>query len=170
MKINKSFERNKDLIIKILIIFFLAIFVLLFYFVKVIDRRKELDGWLGKYDYAESYEHNSGEMKYVVDYDIIIFKDGKNYYAELCGNGWFLETRSLAYIKGDKNSIDIIFKQTLPGDSLYGVKERYDKDDLLITLTYDNSELQSSWYALQQEHPFLCDSEEQMEGTYFNKY
>lgn len=137
--------------------------------ISLINKRKALNNWLGKYGYSETYPHNSGDMYYVVDYEITIYEDRGIYYAELTGSGWFLSTRSLAYVEGDRNSIDIIFKQTLPGDSLYGEMERYEKDDLLITLTYNNSELYSLWYELQQEHPFLCDSEELMKGAYFIK-
>lgn len=42
-------------------------------------------------------------------------------------------------------------------------------NELLLTLTYRDSELLSSWYALQEEEPVLGESEEKMEGVYFTK-
>lgn len=128
----------------------------------------KLDVWLGRYNYFESFPHSSGQINYVVDYEIIIYKVGKNYYAELTGNGWQLQTRSLAYVEGDENSVQIYYLQTLPGDILYEAAERYDADELLITFTYDtDSKLQSLWGSLQREYPTFSD--ERMEGAYFEK-
>lgn len=129
----------------------------------------ELDTWTGQYIFSETFPHNSGEINYFVDYEIIIYKDDGRYYAELGGNGWFLQTRSLAYIEGSENSIDIIFKGTLPGDSLYGRVERYEADELILTLSYDGSELISTWHALRREHPVLIECEEEIKGNYFKK-
>lgn len=172
METNKSLEKNKGLIfliLKILIMLFVIIFLIGLFLVKETGKRDELDDWLGMYGYFEAFEHIDGVVNYTVNYEIIIYKDEQTYYAELRGNGWFLQTRSLAYVEGDENSINIIFKQTLPGDYLYGRVERYEKDELLITLTYEKSELISSWYALQHEYPVWWDSEEPMKGIYFTK-
>lgn len=129
----------------------------------------KLDIWMGRYGFTDTFEHNSGEINYFVDYEIIIYKDDGKYYAELEGNGWFLQTRSLAYVEGDENSIDIFFKSSLPGDSLYGIVERYEKDELMLTLSYDDSELISSWHVLRKEHPIFIESEEEIKGVYFEK-
>ncbi|MCM1232911.1 MAG: DUF5991 domain-containing protein [Ruminococcus flavefaciens] len=139
------------------------------YILRTVYEGKQLDGWIGKYVFTDSFEHNSGEINYYVDYEIIIYQDDGRYYAELEGNGWFLQTRSLAYIEGDKNSIDIIFKSTLPGDSLYEYAERYETDELMLTLSYDDSELISTWYALRMEHPVFIESTEEIRGCYFKK-
>ncbi|MBD5494205.1 MAG: hypothetical protein HDR12_07480 [Lachnospiraceae bacterium] len=129
----------------------------------------KLDTWMGRYGFTDTFEHNSGEINYFVDYEIIIYKDDGKYYAELEGNGWFLQTRSLAYVEGDENSIDIIFKSSLPGDSLYGIVERYEEDELMLTLSYDDSELISSWHVLRKEHPIFTESEEEIKDIYFEK-
>lgn len=85
------------------------------------------------------------------------------------GNGWFLQTRSLAYIEGNENSIDILFKSSLPGDSLYGSAERYEEEELMLTLSYDGTQLISSWHALRNEHPVFIESVEEIKGIYFDK-
>lgn len=100
---------------------------------------------------------------------MIIYRDDGKYYAELEGNGWFLQTRSLAYVVGNENSIDIIFRSSLPGDSLYVISERYKRNELLLTLTYNGSELQSTWHVLQGEEPVLSESGEKIEGVYFTE-
>ncbi|MDE7283960.1 MAG: hypothetical protein K2N85_10335 [Lachnospiraceae bacterium] len=134
-----------------------------------IYENNKLDIWMGRYGFTDTFEHNSGEINYFVDYEIIIYKDYGKYYAELEGNGWFLQTRSLAYVEGDENSIDIIFKSSLPGDSLYGMVERYEEDELMLTLSYDDSELISSWHVLRKEHPIFIESVEEIKGIYFEK-
>lgn len=78
------------------------------------------------------------------------------------------ETRSLGYVKGNENSIDIFFKEALPGDSLYE-NDRYKEDELLVVLSYADMELQTSWYAFRQEYPNLWEKEEGIEGIYFKK-
>ena len=136
---------------------------------KTIYERKKLDVWTGQYTFSDTFEHNSGEMNYFVDYELIIYRDDGKYYAELEGNGWFLQTRSLAYIEGNEKSIDILFKSSLPGDSLYGRAERYEEGELMLTLSYDGSELISTWCALRNEHPVFIESEEEIKGIYFEK-
>lgn len=151
----------------IFIVLFIFLFVIVLYRVKLIQNRKELDTWLGKYTYSETFEHNGEEINYWVGYDLIIYKVDGQYYAELRGDGWFLQTKSLAYIKGNGNSIDIFFKETLPGDSLYGKTERYEEDELMVTLTHQGSELYSVWHVLRREHPIFCEYKGEIEGIYF---
>ena len=169
MKTNKSAEKEGTHFIEKTVIIFIIILVAGICCHKTIYERKKLDVWTGEYVFSDTFEHNSGEMHYVVDYEIIIYRDDRKYYAELEGDGWFLQTRSLAYIEGDENSIDILFKSSLPGDSLYGRAERYEEDELMLTLSYDGSELISSWYALRNEHPIFIESEEEIKGIYFDK-
>lgn len=153
----------------ILIVSSIILFIIAVYWTKLMQNRKELDSWLGKYTYSEAFEHSSGEINYWVGFDMIIYKVDGKYYAELRGEGWFLQTKSLASIKGNENSIDIFFKETLPGDSLYGIAERYEEDELMVTLTRQGLELYSVWHVLRQEHPILCENKGEIEGIYFVK-
>lgn len=169
MKASKNAEKERTHFKWIPVIIFSMILAAGIYCQKTIYQRKKLDIWIGEYVFSDMFEHNSGEINYCVDYEIIIYRDGGRYYAELEGNGWFLQTRSLAYIEGDENSIDILFKSSLPGDSLYGVAERYETDELMLTLSYDGSELISTWHVLRKEHPIFSESEEEIKGSYFQK-
>ena len=137
---------------------------------------KELDTWLGRYSYSELYKFDNENVD--VNFELIIYKDDGNYYAEFKNIGYslrkkdysvLLQSRSLAYIKGDEESIDIYFRQTLTGDSLYGISERYKKNELLLRRTTSDSELQTLWYELQEEEPVLGESEEKVQGVYFTK-
>lgn len=146
------------------------------YFRKREIDRQDLDMWMGAYSYSELYKFDDKNVD--VRFELIIYKDDGNYYAEFKNTGYsltkqdysvLLQSRSLAYIKGNEESIDICFKSTLPGDRLYGISERYNRNELLLTLTYSDSGLQSSWHTLQEEEPVLSESEEKMEGVYFTK-
>ncbi|MCI8775691.1 MAG: hypothetical protein HFI50_17635 [Lachnospiraceae bacterium] len=170
MKTNEHRKIRRTCYTVMIIILFLVILLMAGVpFQKTIDESKKLDIWIGQYVFSDAFEHNSGEIHYCVDYEIIIYRDGGRYYAELEGNGWFLQTRSLAYIEGNENSIDIIFKNTLPGDSLYGREERYEVDELMLTLFYDGSELISTWHALRREHPVYIEGTKEIKGNYFEK-
>lgn len=148
------------------LLFFLVTLFLISYYVKTLYDMKELDNWLGKYEYTEIFGDVHEEINYAVNYEVIIYKDGTDYYAELRGDGWFLNTDSLAYIQGNKNTVDILFKKTLPGDHFFGEIERYDNNELMLTFTYDDSKLISTWHALRDEYPIFS---EKMEGIYFEK-
>ncbi len=148
----------------------ILIWVVLYYFLSTYSKGV-LDKWIGKCDYTKTYEHNDVEgMAYVIDYEIIIFKMDGDYYAKLTGDGWFTQKRSLGYVEGDNNSINIYFKENMPGDSLYqnGI-DRYEEGELLITLSYVGSELHTSWHALRDAFLTLCDIEGEIEGVYFEK-
>lgn len=148
----------------------------LFHYGKIIDNRKELDTWLGVYGYSEMYGND--EERIQLDFDIMIYKVNNNYYAEFENRGYsfnpksyelFLETRSLAYIKGNEDSIDIFFKETLPGDSLYEMEKQYKEGELMLTFTRKETGLYTMWYALKQEHPVLCENESATEDIYYIK-
>lgn len=172
--------RQKTGIGKGMIIFVIAFIIFLFlaltFYREKAMNTKVPDTWIGIYSYSEFYTFDNENID--VDFELIIYKDGGNYYAEFKNVGYLLGkkgfsellcSRSLAYIKGNEESIDIYFKRTLPGDSLYGTSERYKRNELLLTLTYSGSELQSTWRALQGEEPVLSGSEEKMEGIYFTE-
>lgn len=154
--------------------FIVILLLALSYYGQKERNREELDAWLGAYSFSKLYKFDNENID--VRFELIIYKDDGNYYAEFKNTGYsqqkedfsiLLQSRSLAYIKGNEESIDIYFKSTLPGDSLYGESERYKRNELLLTLTFSDSGLQSSWHALQGEEPVLREKEEMVEGTYF---
>lgn len=117
-------------VIAFIIYLFLA---LAFYREKAMDT-KVLDTWIGIYSYSEFYKFDNENID--VDFELIIYRDEGNYYAEFKNVGYLLGekgfseilcSRTLAYITGNEESINIYFKKTLPGDSLYGTSERYKK-------------------------------------------
>lgn len=162
-RINRKEKRKLIYLINVLLAVVLISEIYFFYFSEIKENEKELDTWLGYYFFSAELEVGWR------DYEISIFKIKGKYYAELTRSYALQpETRSLGYVKGDKNSINIFFKDILPGDSLYE-NDRYKEDELLIALSYADKELQTSWYALRQEYPKLEEKGEEVKGIYFKK-
>lgn len=135
-----------------------------------IHRNHSLDSWIGDYYYIETFPHGQDEdFNYFIGYEISIYKENGKYYAKDENDGWFTQTRTLAKVVGNKNRIDIIFMETLPGDSLYGICERYDEGEVLVTLYYENGNIQTAWGVLRNEHPVFIDNLDEIKGKYFTK-
>lgn len=147
---------------------FLSVFIIvtflfeIYKYAEAIERLKELDDWVGYYTYFDESED------IYVEFSIRIYNDGRKYYAEI--ENWvffsqidYFYSRSLAYIKGNTNSIDIYFRSTLPGDSLYGAEERFNKNELMITLehTENDSRIYSTWYVFNRENPIILNMKKQ---------
>lgn len=150
---------------RLLSVFIVVTFLFEIYkYAEVIEGLKELNDWVGYYTYT--YSDESEDI--YVEFSIRIYNDGRKYYAEIENWGIFSQigyfySRSLAYIKGNTNSIDISFRSTLPGDSLYGTEERFDKRELMITMehTDNDSRLYSTWYVLNRESPIVLNMKKQ---------
>ena len=159
-------KKNK---IVILVIIFVVYLISSFIFLNL-KKNNNLDNWLGSYNYTAIFPHGTDkDMNYVIDYNILIYKEEGNYYAKIINDGWFTQTRSLAQIIGNKYSIDIKFLETLPEDSLYGEVERYERNEILLNLNYNESELQTLWLALRSEHPTFAENNDSITGIYFKK-
>lgn len=162
---SKKLRRYCLLLIVVIAILFLLIGLYIF-----ICRNHSLDSWIGDYYYIETFPHGQDEnFNYFIAYEISIYKEDGQYYAKDENDGWFTQTRTLAEVIGNKNRIDIVFKETLPGDSLYGICERYDEGEVLVTLYYENGSIQTAWGVLRNEHPVFTDNLEEIKGEYFIK-
>ncbi len=130
---------------------------------------KDLGSWTGDYSYTESFPHATDEdFQYFCGYEIRIYENNNLYYAIIEGEGWQLQTRTLARVSGNQESINLYFEETLQGDSLYGTCERYDSSEKLLSFQ-KGEELKTTWVALKQEHPTFCNEEEDVTGIYFEQ-
>lgn len=77
---------------------------------------KNLDSWIGEYYYCETFPHNSGELFYVIEYTVEIYKEEGNYYAQITGDGWQTCVRCLARVMGNRNKIELTYMGRLPDD------------------------------------------------------
>lgn len=131
----------------------------------------DMDSWLGKYSFVDAFPHNSGELNYVIGLEMTIYKQDGDYYAQINGDGWFLETRTSARVAGNQDSVDITFLETLPGDSLYENNiQRYEYGEELLHLKrLENGEIRTEWGALRDQHPIFVEMEGKISGSYFEK-
>lgn len=139
----------------------------LFCAISTVRNEKDLNDWIGEYNYLELFPHNSGEIYYFIDYTISIYKEGNKYYAQITGDGWFTMDRLLGQVTGDRDKIDITYLQALPEDISYGRYERFDQGEVLWQFERDESGINTIWAAARSFHPTLCDLEGEIIGNYF---
>lgn len=127
---------------------------------------KDLDSWIGEYSYVAVISHNSGLLNYIIEYNINIYKQDKEYYAKITNEGWQTQVRTLASVKGNEKKIDIIFLETLPDDHIYD-SERYDAGEVLLQFQRDGTGIITVWKAMKMENPVLSEMDGDVIGKYF---
>ena len=105
---------------------------------------KNLDNWIGKYYYCETYPQNCHELFYGIEYTITIYRDGNEYYAQIVGDGWFTMSRYLARVTGNRKEVEISFLQSLPDDMYYGF---FPKGEVLWRFEREGNDLNTVWLA-----------------------
>ena len=95
-----------------------------------------LDSWIGKYTFDEYFPPNQ-----YISYEIVIYKENFDYFAELSADGFQTLTRIKAKIEGDKETIDLIFFMYLPDNII----EQYSPGDILLSLKNVNQEILTFW-------------------------
>lgn len=138
-----KFETMKKKCRTFIIIGILLALFIMFCIYYLYQRQKNLDNWLGNYYYCETYPHNSGELFYVIEYTVKIYKDGNKYYAQITGDGWQTMTRVLAQVTGDRNKIEIAYLQELSNDMSY----RFDEGEVLWRFEWDGNDMNTVWLA-----------------------
>ncbi len=129
-----------------------------------------LGSWTEVYNYSETFPHAQDEdFNYFVAYEIYIYEEQGKYLAKVSSNGWQIQSESLAYVTGDDTSIDLLFVETMPNDSLYGTCERYEKDDVLLSLSLEDGILETNWKMLRNEHPVFIATRDEIVGEYFSR-
>lgn len=150
----------------LMICFILVVIVIALMFHRnFMQQDNKLDTWLGGFKYEEIVPHPSGELNYYTDYYITIWKHHNQYYAAVEGSGWQLDTWELAYVSGDDKMIEIISLQTLPGDSMYGRHERYDKGEMLVRLERDGEKIITEWGGMDHH----TEASDAVRGDFFQQ-
>lgn len=117
----------------------------------VFQYRNEKEQWIEDYYYIERNEFYEG--RYIItiweqnkvffaliDINEYYYKDNDNHYD-------YIGTKLLASVKGNNEIIDIVFLQTLPGDTNYG-NDNFKKGEKLIRLKKDETGIITEWKAL----------------------
>lgn len=115
-----------------------------------------LDTWIGEYKFSEFTSPDENMF-----YNVIIYKEGDKYLAEIRIDGFQTLTRIQANVEGEINSVNLIFDKYLPDNQL----ELYSKGDILFNFKNVDSELHTNWNSIE---PMLSENKKSGE-VYFKK-
>ena len=126
----------------------------------------DLNVWLGEYTYSEYISPIEEEGKPITSYksmmyDILIYEDGDTLAALISIDGHWTFIRLIADVIGNKNYIDLVYRENLP-DSM----GTYDKGDIILSFEMTDSELITIW---QQENFPILNPTSEKKGVYFEK-
>lgn len=107
-----------------------------------------IDTWIGNYVFNEFAAPNID-----MNYSISIYKENGDYYANIKIDGFQSMTRAKAKIKGNDNSIVLIFDEYLPDNKF----KLFNKDDILLTFKKKNSDIVTYWGKLK---PILTENKD----------
>lgn len=147
------------------IITFIIIVFIIYCFIFQYGNKK--DQWIGEYNY---YEDSEFIHEY---YKIIIWEQNKLFFALIDYSSTqhhynnkkkydYTHTKLLAKVIGNNEIIDIVFLQTLPGDTNFG-DDMFKKGERLIRLKQDEIEITTEWKALKFK------GKSNIVGEYFKK-
>ena len=134
---------------------------------------ENLDDWIGEYVYRENGRCEDG-TKGQICHRITVWKQDQKYYAIIKDNNWisgppWKQEWSLASVSGEGNKISFTFLQTLAWDDLYGIRQRYEKGEVLLQFERRGEEIRTEWGALRDQSPNLIQTEDTIAGSYFWK-
>lgn len=109
--------------------------------IEVYDETKNsLENWIGDYTFSEFVEPNINMF-----YSIMIYKNNDNIYADISIDGFQRLERVKANVTGDGKLIEISFLEYLPDNLM----ELYKEGDILLRLEKKDSDIYTSWGAIQ---------------------
>jgi hypothetical protein len=118
----------------------------LFYSSKLLESPiNDVNSWVGSYELFEFIENSFGSNHFRA-YSIIIYKQDEVYFADVIIDGWQTMIRARALVRGNYESIDLVFHSYLP-DSI--MNEFYDEGDVLLSFTRSEDEIITTWVKIQ---------------------
>ena len=121
---------------------------------------QNLDTWVGEYAYGESSQPAIPDgIGPFVGYVIFIYEEEGRYFANITADGWMLGIRAKAQVRGDENSIELVFFE-YPEDSM----NIYDPGDVILRFSKNKDVIITTWV---NDTPL--SGEEGAEGIYFQK-
>lgn len=121
-----------------------SFFGLLFFSCSYKSQTKNLDSWLGDYNYAENPIKANANYYMVMDWTLSINERKKTYQGILEINGQQTLIKLLIDIAGDKNTIAIIHNSIIKGSD-----ENLKKGDTLFVLSRKSNQLYTKWLELE---------------------
>lgn len=150
---------------KYFILLFL-IFVIINLKISITVKQNDLNQWIGEYNNCEDSEFIHGYFKIIIweqnklFFALIDYSSTQHHYND--NKSIITHTKLLANVIGNNEIIDIVFLQTLPGDTNYG-NDLFKKGEKLIRLEQDQIGITTEWKALKFK------GEKNIVGKYFEK-
>ena len=120
-------------------------------YLEVKNSNVELNEWIGEYKFEEA---TSGPPPMVMSYEIEIYEEEEEYFAEIKQMGQTTMAHIKAEVQGNKDEIYLLFSDYLP-DNVWG--PLCEKGDILIKFTKEKGELCTYWGIIS---PLLYENEE----------
>lgn len=101
----------------------------------------DLDGWIGEYTFSEYYENGDLAPQFW-DYDIDIYKENGQYYADVEVNGHMVGINVKAQVYGDEEWISLVLMEYNP-DHIMGISEM--ENNVILSLRKEEENLYTYW-------------------------
>lgn len=123
---------------------------LIFHACSINGKAKNLDNWIGKYEYGEEPIKAVAGYYMILGWELSIYKTKNEYQGVLDVNGQQTFMKLLSDIVGDTNSVAIIYNSLIDG-SVNPIK----KGDTLFTLSKRAGGIETNWFAFE---PILAEN------------
>lgn len=109
------------------------------------EARDDLDGWIGEYTFGEYAENEIGAMMFM-DYNIDIYKENGQYYADVVVNGHLTGINLKAKLYGNEEWVSLVIAEYNP-DHITGLSEK--ENTVLLSLRKQGEEIYTYWGVLE---------------------
>ena len=125
-----------------------------------VSNQSNLSEWVGKYEYSAviSLANPSAPLGEV--YNVTIYQEKEECFAQIDADGWMLYIRAKAQVRGDKNSIELVFLENTEK-----AMQLFQKGDVIIKFIRDGENIITNWISIAPE----LGAKEGAEGIYFVK-
>lgn len=107
-----------------------------------VSENSSLDSWMGSYKYMESYSGEDTPFMFM-SYEISIYKEEGNYYAEISIDGQTTMAHARARVYGSENWISMVFEDYYPDHLVGGFLNH--GNSVLISLQKEEEEILTYW-------------------------
>ena len=124
------------------------------------EAKNNLDNWIGRYAFEEVY-NEEGYASMFMDYDINIYKENNQYYADVVVNGQMTGINLKARLYGNDEWISLVIEEYNP-EHVTGLSKM--ENTVLLSLERQGEDIYTYWGVL---HPLAEDLPSS--GIYFEK-
>lgn len=129
----------------IVIIFLVILLTSIYFYCYIVSKSGNMESWIGEYSFSEAFSEE-GSAPLVMQYNIIIYKEGNQLYADVQRVGQTIMFCAKAEVVGDDKWVSLIFLDYLPENML--THESY-KNSVLISFKKDEGNIYTYWGKIQ---------------------